>query len=39
MPEEFKCKHGQPLEQACFECDYPGQMEAYYKAMKEAGFK
>lgn len=31
-----QCEHG--MTDACFQCDYPGQMEAYYKIVKEQGW-
>ena len=31
-----KCKHG--MTDACFKCDYPGQMENYYRIHKEQGW-
>lgn len=29
------CQHGHDVEKACFECDYPVQIEAYNKIIEE----
>ena len=32
------CQHGHDVEEACFECNYPGQIEAYNKIMDECEY-